>query len=80
MNTLPRFSPTKPGWEGSKKESPAVTGLSLRTHYSPVTKVLARISLARKLVKHGCTGATKWHRTKMGRCCSDNTAGVEQSL
>ena len=47
---------------------------------SALEKVFARISLARKLVKLGGTGATKWPRSKNGRCCSDNTAGVEQSL
>jgi len=41
-------------------------GPSLRTYYSPVTKIFARISLGRKLVERGGTGAAKWHPSKNG--------------
>jgi hypothetical protein len=63
-----------------QKESPAVMPGLPSVCIIPPSKTFARISLPRKFVNRGRTEATKWLQAKMGRCCSDNTAGVEQCL
>ena len=57
---LPRFSPTKLGWGGSKKKARLSCRAFPPYRTIPPSKTFARISLASKLVKRGGTGATKW--------------------
>jgi hypothetical protein len=56
-----------------KKAQGRALGLPLRG--SPI--FVARISSPRKMIKHGRKMASK---AKRGRCCSDDTSGVERWL
>jgi hypothetical protein len=50
------------------KRKPRLSCRGFSLYHSPVVKrVRAKISLARKLVKRGGTGATKWLQANLGR-------------